>query len=307
MKPRNLHIIIVAACLGTIIWLTVSLREQYQIAIDVPISIDGVPSGSAIRSPVPPTVHVKLRGDGWRLATLLMGPEVHLALPLESLTSGRRAVLMNELADRFAARPGIEIMDCDPETLSVDIDRRSKKSVPVAIDCSLSFDNGYGQVGRTSVVPESVSVSGAESIVRSIDAWRTDHRTFESLRSSVDEEIPLATSSPYQLAIRPAKVRVHVSVEPFAEQTFTGLTVQLLSAPADREVVFVPPKLDITVRGGIKQLAALSAADFRVTTDYSVIMTDTTGSIEPRIATPAGVQIVGVRPDRLTYIIRKPS
>ena len=307
MKRRNLHIILVAACLGTIIWLSVSLREEYQISVDVPLTIDGIPPGSAVRSPLPPAVQVKLRGDGWRLATILMGPDMHLALALESLTSGRHVLLVNELTDRFAIRPGIQIVDCTPETLSVELDRMSKKSVPVAADCLLSFETGYGEVGPTVVTPESVTVSGAESVLRSIDSWRTEHRSFQSLRSSLDTEIPLVTSSPYQLTITPARILLHVSIEPFAEQTFTGLAVHLRSAPADRVVMFVPPKLDIVVRAGIEQLAALSASDFRITADYSTILSDTTGSIEPQVVAPPGVQIVGIHPERLTYIIRKPS
>jgi len=298
---------IAAACLGTIIWLSVSLKEQYQVNVDVPLSIDGIPPGSAIRTPVPSNVHVKLRGDGWRLATLLMGPELHLALPLEALVSGRHALLTNELADRFAVHPGVQIVDCSPETLSVVLDRLSKKNVAVAADCSLSFDNGYGEVGPTTVAPESVTVAGAETLLRTIDSWHTEHRTFESLRLSLDADIPLVSGSPFLLTVTPAHVRLHVSVEPFAEQTFTGLTVQLRSAPPDREVIFVPPKLDLIVRGGIRQLSTLTADDFVVSADYSVILSDSTGSIEPTVTAPPGIQVVGRRPDRLTYIIRKPS
>jgi hypothetical protein len=81
--------------------------------------------------------------------------------------------------------------------------------------------------------------------------------------------------------------------------------VEARLVPSNREVILIPPRIELVVRAGIKQLSNLSTNDFHVTADYSVILTDTTGTVEPQIAAPPGVQVVRRRPERLTYIIRK--
>ena len=119
------------------------------------------------------------------------------------------------------------------------------------------------------------------------------------------------TSTEYQpiqcslllLSLSPEEVTVRV--EPFAEKRLQGLLVEALSVPPNREVILIPPKIEVVVRGGIEQLAALTVGDFRATADYYSILSDTTGMVETEITSPSGVQIVNRKPERLQYIIRK--
>jgi hypothetical protein len=97
-----------------------------------------------------------------------------------------------------------------------------------------------------------------------------------------------------------------VDVERYAEKVFHGLAVNLQSVPANREVILVPPRIEVVIRAGMRQLSALRDADIRVAVDYTSIVADSTGTIEPVISAPQGVQVLQKRPERLTYIIRKP-
>lgn len=306
MKRRNLHIIFAAVVFGTIVWLSVSMRDQYQVNILVPLTLESIPEGYAVRTPVPQNLQVRLRGDGWRLATLLLGPDLRLLMPYSALVPGKHIVLVNEVADRLALRPGIDVVDITPDTLAIELDHFTRTRVPVAVDCSLSFGDMYGEVGPMIVVPDSVLLSGAESVLKSIDSWKTEHQSFSNLHAPLDADIPLTLSTPYLLSVSPSAVRIHVNVEQFAEKEFTGLPVGILAVPKDREVMLVPPRIDVVVRAGMRQLSSLSESDFHVIATYTTILADTTGTVEPQITAPAGVQILSLRPDRLTYIIRKP-
>jgi len=306
MKRHTVHIALAATLFGAIIWISVSMREQYQISFEIPLTLEGVPEGTAVRTPVPSTIQLKLRGDGWRLSSLLFGPKMQLTIPMNMLPTGKRALLLNEVAEGFALRPGIQLVEVTPDTLLIELDRLSQKRVPVEVSCSLALSDGYGQVGPLTVTPDSVTLRGAESVLRTISSWRTERRTFENLLTPLEADLLLEQSFPYLITVTPRVVHIRASVEPFAEKVFTGLPVETRSVPANREVILVPPRIELVARAGIKQLSTLTVNDFRVSVDYATILADTTGTVDPQITAPAGVQLVHKRPDRLTYIIRKP-
>jgi len=313
MKKQNIHIVLAAALFGALVWLSVSLSDEYQVTLTAPLGIQGIPSGSAIRTPVPRTVQMKFRGGGWRLAAMLLGPDIKLTFPFATLPGARsaadfgmdRAITMSDIADRVIARPGVRLVDITPDSIFIGLDRFEQKSVPVLMDLGATFREGYGQVGAATVVPESVAIGGAASVLKDITSWRTAKHTFEDLRAPVEADLALADAGPYDITFSVPRVHVSINVQPFAEKLLSGLPVEILETPSNREVILIPPRIEVVARGGIKQLSGLTPSDFRVTVDYARILSDTTGSIDALIAGPSGIQIVSKRPEHLQYIVRK--
>jgi hypothetical protein len=319
-------LILFAACLfGALTWLSVSMGERYQITLTAPLTVEDLPQGYAIRTPVPRTVQLRYRGDGWRLALLQLGADADLRMSFAALRPaaegpGRadsaaatarvlaplnRIITRLDISERAPARAGVELTDITPDSILLGLDRFEQRKVPLQLDIATSFREGYGQVGAVTLVPESVTIGGAASIVRTVTSWSTVHREFKDLRTPVEADVALAQSTLLLLTFSAPSTHVSLNVEPFAEKVMSGIPVEGRGVPQHREVIFIPPKLDIVTRGGIRQLANLTAADFRVTVDYAGILADTTGSIDPAIAGPGGIQVVTKRPERVQYIVRK--
>ena len=275
------------------------------MTVAVPFRLENTPPGIAIRSPLPSTVQLRFHGDGWRLAGLLLTREPKLVFSANALPRGNHPLVFNDIAEHVSLTPGIRLLDVKPDSIQVEFDRAIRKKVPVVLDCIASFREGYGQVGPTSVLPDSVSLMGAESVLRSIDAWKTERRVFDNVKTSLDVDVPLAAPTPYAIDFSVPEVRISIAVEPFAEKTFRGIPVDVTAVPQNREVILIPPRVDIVVRAGIKQLSSLSQTDFHVSADYEKIAADSTGAIDMDITCPAGVQLVTRHPDHLQYIIRK--
>jgi YbbR domain-containing protein len=305
VKRTHIHIVIVSAIFGILVWISVSMSEQYQIVVSVPISIDNVPEGQSIHTPVPQALQLKLRGDGWRLASLLLGSDMKMRFPLQSLRSGKKAITFSDVAERIADRPGIQLLDMVPDSVFVELDRTSHKKVAVVLDYTVSFREGYGQVGSTTVTPESVTVTGAETLLRTIDSWSTVRGVFDNLRAPMDTDLPLAPSPIYLVSLSTSSVHLRINVEPFAEKVFSGLPVEVRTPAPNREVILIPPKIEIVARGGIKQLSNTAPSDFHLTVDYAMILADTTGIIDPEISAPPGIQVVSRRPEHLQYVVRR--
>jgi len=230
---------------------------------------------------------------------------VRCVLDVGSLPSSQAVLTLKDVMERINIPLGIQPISMRPESVFVTLDRFAQKKVPVVLDNQISFRDGYGLVGSPTVAPDSVQIGGAETVLKAIISWRTAHTSLENLKASVETDVPLADTSSYKLRFWPAQVRLRVNVQPFAEKPFSGLPVEVLSVPGNREVILIPPKIDIVVRGGIEQLSALGLLDFRVSVDYGVVLNDTSGYMDPQIVTPPGVQLVSKRPEKLQYIVRK--
>ena len=142
-------------------------------------------------------------------------------------------------------------------------------------------------------------------MIAAFSAWHTAYRKFDDLHAPVNAEIPLEDPAHYALEIHGATTRVRINVQPFAEKRFPGIPLTATGVPPGREVIFVPPRIDIVVRGGIEQLERLSAADFQATVSYAGLSLDTVREVAPLITWPEEVKVVERKPERFSYIIRK--
>ena len=304
MKNRNFYIAILAILFGIVVWISVSLREQYVVTVDAPLLLTDIPEGFAVRSALPRVLRLKFRGDGWQLAGIVLGSKPHLVFS-SAIFRGGKPITFNDVAERVTITPGVQLLDVKPESVRIELDRLAFKRVPVVLDAVVSFREGYGQVGLTVMTPDSIIIAGAESLLRTIDGWRTQRTMLENLRMPVDITVPLSMPEGYLIMLSDRTVNVSLTVEPFAEKTFNGIPVAIAGEPAAREVILLPPKMEIVARAGIKQLSSLSSADFHARVEYATILADSTGAVDVEVNAPMGVQIVTRKPDHVQYIIRE--
>lgn len=305
MRSKSYHIVGISVLFALLLWFSINMGEEYQVTLQVPLVVENVPAGKAFRHSIPKSLSVKMRGTGWRLASFLFSGESQCILNFASLGSSNAIVTDKELADYLTLSGGIKPVDVNPDTLILDLDQYGEKKVPVNVNVVLEFHDNYGLVGAVSVKPESVVVGGAQSILQGVHGWQTVRQTFADLRESFTVEFSLVEPTDYSLQLFQKNVQFSANIQPFAEKTFSGVPIKIVASPPDREVIFIPPKIDVVARGAIDQLAALSNVDFRLSVDYQLLAGDTTGYVQPHFEYPPAVRVIVKRPERLQYIIRK--
>jgi YbbR domain-containing protein len=296
-----------ALVFGILAWTVVNMKEHFVVSLRAPVEVYDIPDGWAVSTPLPPTLEVKLRGEGWPLAGVMLGRSPRFRFSMNGRPGGTRVFQRADVADQIALPEGVVLIDLKPDSLRVDLDRAVRKRVPIDLHIIPTFRDGYGQVGPMSVSPDSVTVTGAESVLRGIRSWKTERAAFDDLKSPVEERIPLAPAGLYAVVLSVTEVKVSINVEPFAERILAGLPVEAKDLPGDREILFLPPRIDVTVRAGIKQLAALQRGDLKATASYTHILADSTGTVQVDVDCPQGVQLVARQPERVQYVVRKPS
>lgn len=305
MTEKRYHIIIASVVFAILVWLSINMGYEYTLSYQIPVQIENIKKGKALRYPIPKAITVRLRGNGWELASLHLASDISYHIDLSSLNANTYVITARNFGDHVRLPLSLHPVDVLPETLVLALDDYVETTVPVIPRVIVSTKEGFGQVGETRVVPESVVLAGAKAIVDTIDRWATEYRRYENQRAAIEEEIMLEEPAVFGMEIRPRSARILVDVQPFAEKTISGIPLVATHTPMNREVVFIPPRVDIIVRGGIDRLAKLSAEHFSANIDYDALAQDSSGVVVPDIVAPEQALIIRKTPERFQFIIRK--
>ena len=305
MENKRYHIIIASIVFAALMWLSINMGYEYTVVKYVPVVLENMKEDHVLKYPVPKVISVRFKGNGWQLAGIYLSPSVKYYIDVRSLSANPYLVTGKDLPEHVKLPLSVQTLEVIPDTLILAIDEYSEKRVPVVPHVLIDCKEGFGQVGAIHITPESVTVSGSRYMIDGITEWATVHRRYDNQHSAINEDIPVGEPATYSIDVYPSAIHYAVDIEHFAEKTFSGIPLVAIASPASREVIFIPPKMDIIVRGGIDQLAKLSNNDFQATVDYNAIVQDSTGTTIPVFNSPQTVKVIRKIPEQFQFIIRK--
>jgi hypothetical protein len=304
-ERRRYHIVLGAILFSIVVWISVNMRNEFTAEMQMPVVIENLRAGSALRYPIPKQMTVRFRGSGWLIAGLSLFPDIRYYIDASHLTLRKFTITGRDLMEHVKLPLSVQLVDVKPETLLLALDEYTEKKVPIILRAGLAFHENYGQIGPVHLAPESVLIAGSRNQLESIDAWPTVYRKYNDLRSSLREDIDLEESGIYSVEALEHAAHLSVDVQQFAEKIIPNLPITAVDVPANREVIFLPPKLDLTVRGGVDQLGGLGSGEFTATVRFDQLSEDSSATVEPLVGAPGDVRVIGRRPERVQFIIRK--
>ncbi|MFO7448338.1 MAG: hypothetical protein R6W90_18405 [Ignavibacteriaceae bacterium] len=300
---KNLHIIIITFVFSFVLWFSISLSNDYYTNFDVPVKLVDFPSGYTTGTEIPKSVSVKLKGRGWKLLTINLASESEYLVSVGK-DSGRRYVnLYNFLIENQWLSSDIEVIEISPDTLSFYVEKIDSKKVAITPDLSLSFKPGFGMAERVKIFPDSTIVHGPASVVKTIYSVPTENLELGNLDKKTTETVNLKNQQ--GMNYQNGYVTVAINVQKIVDKDIDNINVEVMDVPPDRDVVLLPNKITVGIRGGIDILGKVGPEQIRAFTHYRDIVIDTLGSIKPRIELPENTSLLYTKPERMRYIIKK--
>ena len=199
----------------------------------------------------------------------------------------------------------ITVFGQEPDRMTVDLDRVSKRTVPVRVP-EVAPPDGI-ELGPTTVDPLQVEISGPASVLDAVIEARANVLVQPS-GIDVDQEIRLVPVDVLgnvvgQVNIEPATARVTIPV--FSDRESKTLTISPLVTgdPAPGFALAsttVEPQV-VTVEGDIDELEPLVSID---TAPVSIVGLSANETFESTLVLPTGVVALDVRTVRVTVTLR---
>jgi hypothetical protein len=304
-EQKRYPIILSSILFACLTWLSINMRDDFTVVRQIPVVIENMKEGRALKYPLPRSVSVRFKGNGWQFAGLFLSPDVKYYIDVSTLGADEFMITGRNFFEHIKLPVSLQAVDVKPDTLFLALDEYLEKEIPIGTRIVTEFREGYGQVGQMQFTPDSIRIGGSRELLSRINGWPTVYRKFNNVHAPLDVDIPLEEPSMHSVEIFTGSTHMHLNVQPFAEKVLSGVPVSCTGAPANREVIFIPPKIDLIVRGGIDQLAHLADTEIQVTVSYQKLLDDSISTVQPKVNEIEGVQIISRKPEHFRFIIRK--
>ena len=189
----------VALCFiaAAIFWLFNSFNKNYSANIRFPLRFDYSQEKFIPLTNLPGDVRVNVSGNGWELFRKSIGiklPELTISLPRPTEV---KKIVASSLIHTFSEQigSGLKINYIVNDTLRLQIDELDSHKFKLVANLSqISFREGYGRVSPVVLLPDSVNLQGAKSLLHqmpdSIVLTLPKSELDEQFRKDVDVVIP---------------------------------------------------------------------------------------------------------------------
>ena len=295
---EKIFVFLIAFIIAVALWFVVNIGRVFSLTINLPLYISQPESEYAMAQEPPEDITVSLYGQGWKLLSLYNTTQDIVINPVPG------TINLNELVQQqLATSPDVTIRNVQPEQLSLNIEERITRTVPVHADVDVTFRRQHSFVNHPTVRPDSVTISGASSLIQSIDELTTE--TYQA--SDVNEDIvaDLEINKPSRLlTVEPATVELRANVIEYTESE-VRLIVRLRGNPEDQEIRFSPSVVTVRYDVPIEHFSITQEElPYEAFVYYLDIRQDTTGTISPVITSTMSdidLRLRGYSPRRIRY------
>lgn len=280
--------LVITVCIlaSTLLWFTFAIRETYTRSIDFDIEVRGLDPGESLSGLPPMTVRAQVAGEGIQLLRL------YYDRPTILVDASLDVVNLQVVAPEFIQ--GVRIEALSPDELTLQRERRLTRRVPVVSQTRIETRPGHHVVGVVQLEPDSVLVSGAASIVRSIASWSTRQSAVLAGPDSLDAMVELSDSLSGLITVEVPEVRLRATVRQFTQGS-RRVELRVDGAPDGRLISLEPAAVRVTFQVPLPAYQeAMESDEVYAFVPYDRILTDTTGAVQPVLRGPPGIVFRGI-------------
>ena len=204
-----------------------------------------------------------------------------------------------------------EIMGIEPLEVTVDksfleiaIAQKDRRQIPVEAEIQGTPASGY-EITDISIVPSTIGVSGAKSILDAMVEVSTDAISVDEKRTSFSQKVPIYHESDL-VSYNDESVTVTVTIQPItATRRFVDQTVYLYGVNPLLEAYCEPERITFTVTGNQNQLEAFVPELHTVRLDCSSLTEPGTYELPVEVVLPNGIRLVS-QSDRTAQVLLAP-
>jgi YbbR domain-containing protein len=310
---KDLGIFLIFLLISTIFWFLNQLEDQYVTRIFYPIKYTDYPDDKVLVGEIPSKLELEVEGQGFELLEYKVDNLSPLLLQISTYdlkSQGEGNSLLYYIAaenikPRIAQQlsSNMKIIDISPDTLFFEFANRIKKRVPVEPNIRYSFGRQMMLKEDISIEPDSIEVSGPESVLDTVEAVRTQFRNYSDLTSDVTATLQLEKLH-NQVEFSTPRVRLKIPVEQYTEGTLKK-DIVVRNSPDSVVLRIFPSTVNITYLVGLSNYEEVIPELFKVYVDYRDTWADRDQLRVYVEKAPEYLKSYTFRPQEVDYIIEK--
>jgi len=271
---------------------------SHETDIYIPVELENIPTGLSISDLSFEGIEVRIRGAKSAIADL-SGLKPTYKLDLSTVRPGLQSIAVEP--KRILLPNGVAIIGVNPARLSLTVEKKIEKQVPVVLLLAGKPAQGY-KITRATANPENVTLSGPETALTPVEKVRTKPVDVAGRSESFKIKTALELAKNIEILPRSDMIAGEVHIEEaMIEKAFHQIPVQGKGTPYRYGIN--PSELSITVKGPVNFVEKLHMAS---ALEVYVDLKDLKPGVYVRRATiilPVEATLVDAKPELFTVKI----
>lgn len=304
-RGRDSLMFLLFVAISAVLWLVLSLNEEEQFDVRLPMKITHVPDSVTLISPGPEALNVSLRARGTQVIKMLAGAMPTVNIDFRAYRSNGMLHL-NSTELKALARTtagGSQVSVVYPDSLSIPYTTHPGFIMPVNIDYKVTTGPQSALNGRPRISADSVKVFMAPGLALpdNYNAVTTEPIRLTGLSDSETRRVRLL--GPSGSRIIPDSIDVSFDVEPLIFKS-RKVVIEPVNVPEGTKLITFPAQIDVFY---MVPMSAYVKSDphFRIVADYRRIDHNNPSKMMKLTLrdVPSNLQNVHLSVDSAEYII----
>ena len=304
-RGRDTMMFLLFVVISCILWAVLSLNDEKQYDLRLPMRITNVPDSVTLSSPGPEALSVSLRAKGTQLMKMTVGRMPTVNVDFRAFRSdGTVHLSATDLKGLVRnATGGSQVSMVYPDSLSLPYTTHKGIRVPVRLDYKVTAGPQSALTGRPRLSADSVLLYTAGSAPDRADAVSTEPIHLLGIDKNTTLRVKLM--APRGTRLIPDSIDVTFEVEPLIFKS-RKVVIEPINVPEGTKLITFPAQIDVFFMvpvSGYRQ----SDNHFRVVADYRTIRQGT-GSRNVKLSlinVPSNFQNAHLSADSAEYIIER--
>lgn len=296
--------------LSTAVWFLMELSKPYTNSVIFKVQYTDLPTEKILQNNPETSVNVLLKASGFSLLKYkLIPPKLKIRLNNINTTNRSSFVLPNNQITYLNSQINYrgEILKVQKDTIFIILGKNISKKVPVNPNIDIQFKIGYNLTEKLHILPDSVTISGPEKFVDSIEEITTKPVKLSEIYKNIDEELKLTLPSKNtKIAVSENAVRIKAEVDKFTEGKFK-IPVVVINEPEGIKINPFPKEIEIIFQTGLSHYNQITENEFEIYFDYNQLNEEPQLQyLTPEIKVKSKwVSSYRINPARIEFLIQK--
>ncbi|NOQ24497.1 MAG: hypothetical protein GQ564_03965 [Bacteroidales bacterium] len=310
---KRLIIFLFFVVLSTIFWFLNQLEEEYLTEISLPVRYTNFPNDKILVNDLPNHFDLRIRAHGYKLLEYKISNKFlpysinvnSLALRMQNnsgVTSlfALTRLLNKDIEDQISSE--LEIVSISPDSLHFEFADKVFKKVPVISLLNLVPETQYMIRGSIQFTPDSITISGAQPIIDTIEYVYTKRIDFTELNSNLNDEIDLKAINNVEFSEE--EVDVNINIEKFTEGSHK-IKLNIINVPDTLIIRTFPKEITVTYFVALSDYEKVLPQLFEAVVDYNEIQHQENKLQIAIKNSPEYIKTLRFNPKSVEYIIEK--
>ena len=302
-------------CVGiaTSFWFLNALNKTYTVKMSVPVSYINLPNNKTLDIQLPEKFDLTIRSHGFNILRHQLS---FMFIPFEfnvnEMTNNRMMIerrrnnfafpsrqFLTEISNQFSSE--MDILNMSPDTLFFKFGKLGQKLVKVKSMVQVNLEKQHQISGDIKTIPDSVMVSGPQSILDTMYFVMTNSEKFNDVDQDVKAEVTLPKIK--DVFFNTDAVEVSIPVEEYTEAQLS-IPVAIKNSSSEMNIKLFPEKVMVTFQVGLSRFPEMHPEDFKLFVAFSEI---SEGKQRLKVNTesiPEFLYDLKISPEEIEYLIQ---